>query len=174
MRVFAAIEIPEDIKARILEFEEEIKPEGVTPVRGDAVHITLQFFGEIDEHKVEQIKSVMNGIKTGRFEVSLQGVSSFTPKIMRVIYIPVLSGAEKVSAIHKALAEGTGMVGDEKFVPHATVARVKRRPGAGLMDAIGRYSSIRFGSFDADSIVLKKSTLKEEGPVYEELYKSEL
>jgi 2'-5' RNA ligase len=46
--------------------------------------------------------------------------------------------------------------------------------GKRIIDAIGRLAETDFGSFEASSVVLKKSMLTREGPVYTDLYELEL
>ena len=58
MRVFIAVEISElEILNKIQTFQNELKI-NAKPTRIDQIHFTLQFLGEIEEDKCEQVKDV--------------------------------------------------------------------------------------------------------------------
>ena len=175
MRVFAAIYIPDEIKANILEASKYFALRGVTLVKRDALHITMHFFGEIEEKDVARIKSAMDGIRTGSFGVTVQGISFFKPEHIRVVYAGITQGAENVTEVHNRLVDSLKIHDEERFVPHITIARVRGiKDRRAFLELASEYEEYDFGSFTVDSLVLKKSTLTGEGPVYEELYKSEL
>ncbi len=175
MRVFAAIEIPEDVKKRILNASKYFALRDVTIVKEEALHITLQFFGEINERRVAEIKSALDSVKHGSFEVTLRGISFFKPERIRVVYVGVSTGAERITELHNLLLGRLNMQEEEKFVPHATIARVRgMRDRHAFLELASEYEDYDFGSFVADAVTLKSSTLSATGPAYEELYKSNL
>jgi len=55
-----------------------------------------------------------------------------------------------------------------RFTPHATVARVKS-PDPSLFSVLKDLSRTGYGSCTVNGMVLKKSTLLPQGPVYEDL-----
>ena len=175
MRVFAAVEIPGEIKRRILEASKYFAFREVTLVRETALHITLQFFGEIDENEVERVKEAMDSVKIGSFNVTLRGIGFFKPEHIRVIYAGVSEGSDRITEVHNKLISALRMREEERFVPHATIARVKgMRDRRAFAELVSEYEDHDFGSFTVDSIRLKSSVLSAGGPEYEELYKSEL
>ena len=175
MRVFAAIEIPDGIKEGILEASRYFALRDVTLVRKEALHITLQFFGEIEDKDVAVIKSAMDSIKTGGFEVTVQGISYFKPERIRVVYAGITQGADKITGIHNRLAESMKIHDEERFLPHVTIARVRgMKDRRAFVELATEYEEHNFGTFAVDSLVLKKSTLTSGGPVYELLHESKL
>lgn len=179
MRAFIAIEVPEELKERVLAASEKLKTESIVLVKKEAMHITLHFLGDITEAEAEKVKEAMNSVTHRPFEASLSGISCFTPNFIRVIFADVTKGKEEISAIHRELStplSGAGIrIEREEFVPHLTIARVKYAADRGrLLDLIKRNSAAEFGSFAVNSIVLKKSLLAASGPLYTELHKREL
>ena len=179
MRAFIAIEVPEEVKERVLAVSERLKTESIVLVKKEAMHITLHFLGDITDSEAEKTKEAMNSVTRKPFEASLSGISCFTPNFIRVIFADVAEGKEEVSAIHRELSvplSGAGIrIEREEFIPHLTIARVKYAADRGkLLDLIKRNSAAEFGAFAVDSIVLKKSLLSNAGPLYTELYERKL
>ncbi len=175
MRVFAAIEIPREVKARMLDASRYLAFKEVTLVREEALHLTLLFFGEVSEARVREIEAAMDSIGGGGFGVTLHGIGFFKPERIRVVYAGVAAGAERLASMHDYLARRLGVGSGERFVPHATMARVRGlRERAAFMEVAREYEDCDFGSFQADSITLVRSELGYGAPVYEELYKSKL
>ena len=70
MRTFVAVEISKrEILKKIQTFQEKIKIDAKA-TRVDQIHFTLQFLGEIDEEKCEQVKDVLNEIDFSGIEIS--------------------------------------------------------------------------------------------------------
>ncbi len=175
MRVFAAVEIPDEIKKRILEASKYFAFRDVTLVKENALHLTLQFFGEIDDMQVDEIKEAMRAIKPGAFKVTMHSIGFFRPERIRVVYVGVSEGMEKITGIHNELIHKLNVREEERFIPHATIARVRgMRDRRAFTELVSEYEDHDFGSFTVDSITLKSSTLSASGPAYEDLYKSEL
>lgn len=175
MRVFAAICIPEGTKKKLLEASRYFSFRGVTLVKTDALHITLHFFGEIDEKKVGMVKDAMDSIETGSFRVTLHGIGFFRPERIRIAYAGISDGADKVIGLRNALLHKLRIHDEERFVPHATIARVRgMRDRKAFLELATEYEDYDFGSFTVDSVSLMNSRLSAEGPRYEELYKCEL
>lgn len=174
MRLFTAIELPDDIKKRIIEKSQEIEAPGITLVKEEALHITLHFFGEKSETEAEKIKKALEELSWSTFKVNLYGINTFSPKFIRVIFVSLKEGASEVSQLYSKLsslldAEKISYE-KEKYVPHVTIARVKYANRERLIEFINKYKDYQFGSFDVSSFYLIKSTLTSSGPVYEKLY----
>ena len=90
MRVFVAVEISkEEILKKIETFQKNVGIDA-KPTKIDQIHFTLEFLGEIDQIKYEQVKDVMEKISFSSFNISLKGVGVFPNlKNPRVIWIGV-------------------------------------------------------------------------------------
>ena len=177
MRSFIAIDIPEEIKEKIMmvakELEEKIKGNAKF-VERENLHITLKFLGEIEENKVQEIKKIINSISISPFRIKLRGIGVFpNENFIRVIWI---GGESKelekiVDHLNKELEKNLKIRTEEqKFTIHLTIARVKSK--INISDFLDKYKNYEFGEFevsDINQIKLKKSTLTPKGPIYEDL-----
>lgn len=168
MRTFIAIDIPKNLKEKIYNaFNNERKNmKGVKWVEEENLHITLKFLGEIKEEKIKEIEKILDEVshKFKSFEVSLGQLGGFPDfKNPRVLWIGVLP-SEKIEEIFKFVEERVERISIEreerKFHPHITVARIKERKGI-------YFERKKFDNkFKVDNVVLFKSDLRPEGPVY--------
>lgn len=178
MRAFIALEVPYEIKERAEALEKEFGMEGLSLVKKEAMHITLQFLGEIDVGQAEKVAGAMEKIRFVPFRVSLSELSYFSPRMIRVVFVEVARGKEELQELYAKLSVALTAAGirfeEEKYTPHFTIARAKHvRDIRKLREALSKNSKVELGSFDVRSVVLKESTLTPSGPVYRDLYKLE-
>ena len=179
MRAFIALEISEVLKQRAEELEKEFQIEGLTLVKTEAMHITLQFLGETSVEQAEKVVGVMKKLKVKPFRLDLAGLSYFSPRLIRVIFVEISNGIEPLQDLYNKLSDGLTANGirfeEENYTPHLTIARAKRvRYIRKLREILDKNSKVELGSFEVRSVALKESTLTPEGPVYRDLYKLNL
>ena len=105
MRIFVAVEISSiEIQKKIEKFQQDVKI-NAKPTRVDQIHFTLQFLGEIDEGKCNEVKNALNKITFSQFNISLNGVGGFPSlKNPRVVWVGIKKdGAKTVSYTHLTL-----------------------------------------------------------------------
>lgn len=135
MRIFLAIEIPQDIKEKLVEVQEELRPliPGVRWEKGEKLHLTLVFLGKVEEERVEELKEVVReGIKGVKgFNVELSGLRFFpNEKRPRVVLLEVGEGVGEFRRLQKGL---TGALSEAVFEfarpgkPHVTLGRFKQQ-----------------------------------------------
>ncbi len=170
MRTFIAIEIPLEIRKKVIDFINMVRT--VQPIKWvefENLHITLKFLGEVSEDRVkrviESVESVMKGIKP--FAVSFEGLGCFPdPRYPRVVWIGVKEGAGEISVLQQHIDQAllaTGFPVEKKFHPHLTIGRVKVR--CDLSNILGK--EFKSEPYTVKSITLFKSTLTPKGPIYE-------
>lgn len=173
MRTFLAVRVPEHIRKVIYEFT-RIEAKKELPIKWVAfenLHITLKFLGEIDEKKKVEMAPVISqiGQKHSPFQVQLEGLGCFpNPRNPRVLWVGVKEGETQLCDIAAELEKELAPFGfkeEKRFHPHLTIGRIKKFCKVDDILA-NRMSTDAFG---IDSVVLFKSTLKPNGPVYEEL-----
>ena len=172
MRLFIAIEIPEEVKDYIGKIQENIGNKGkIRLVNKGQIHLTLKFLGEVQPDKTEKVKEELKKIKFKPFSVYLDSVGVFpSESYIRVVWIglkPENGILELQSSIDEKLK---GLFEKEKdFKAHVTLARVK------LIDDKKRFIEqlkkikVEHKKFDIGSFKLVKSTLSPKGAVYEEM-----
>lgn len=124
MRAFTAIDIENSKKLEKLEKLQEEINYGFNKVKPEKMHITLQFFQNIDKSQVKQIKEAMQNIKLGVFEIKIKGVGVFpSRKHVRVVWAGIESN--KIFELKKqASKHGVKDSNSHEFQPHITLARV--------------------------------------------------
>ncbi len=175
MRAFIALDVPEEMKQKAEALGNDFRIGGITLVKKEAMRITLQFIGEIDAAQAEKVTYAMKSLKFKPFKVTLSGLSYFTPRMIKVIFVEVSEGAPELKVIYEKLSSALRRYGvsfeREDYVPHFTIARVKwAKEMRKLRDAIEKNSKIELGSFEAKEISLKESDFTPSGPVYRNLY----
>jgi 2'-5' RNA ligase len=168
IRAFIAIDVPE-FKI-ILKFEDELAKLGkMKIVEPENLHFTLKFLGDIEEDLSEEIKTIIESFKYRTFQVTLRGCGAFpNMSYIKIVWIgadegPIREMSEQIDEKLRALA----FKAEKDHVPHLTVARVKSKIVD--MSIFEKYKNTEFGTFKVEYIKLKKSTLTEEGPIYEDI-----
>ena len=173
MRVFIAVEISnEEILEKIQTFQKNVKI-NAKPTRVDQIHFTLQFLGEINDEKCQQVQDALNKISFSQFDISLRSVGGFPNlKNPRVIWVGLeKDGARKLIDLANDIGTKLTKLGfekDKKFKPHLTVFRVKKRIES-VSSIMKDFEAMEFGTETVSKIKLKKSVLSPKGPEYSDL-----
>lgn len=132
MRVFAALELPEDSVRKIAEWQAPLISSypSLKWVSVDKMHITLRFYGDIGSDILKRVRGTMAEWRPGPLEFSLLKAGSFGRRGSPSVYwlggefpAEVMEQARRLGAI----PDGKGAVSARRFLPHLTVAR--RRGG---------------------------------------------
>jgi 2'-5' RNA ligase len=175
MRVFIAIEIPNEIRKALGDVQRALRPltSNAKWVAPESIHITLKFVGETPEKRLEDIDTALTGLSWKPFTITVHGVGFFPgTRSPRVFWAGM--EAPTMEGLSEQLDTRMERLGFEKekraFRPHITLARAKNtRIDASLVSAAAKYEDHDFGSFAVDRVFLFKSTLKPSGAVYEKL-----
>lgn len=173
MRAFLALELPEEVKTYLGSISDEMSKyeREVRWVRAQNQHITLKFFGEIDENLKERIVGRLKDV-SHRFSpilASLGDISGFPKKqAAKVIIVTLKKGAEEIKRMAEALDEEwkkIGIKGEEReFSPHITLGR-RKSPSA-----IRAPISVENMEFELKELILFRSTLTKDGPIYDPIF----
>ncbi len=176
IRSFLAIEIPRTILKEIEEVQGDLRSShaDVRWVTPGNIHLTLKFFGNIEESKVDTIVgSIEDTVRaTPVFHMTAGSIGAFpNQRSPRVIWIGFSSGADTLIAFQKKLDIELAKVGFEPegrpFQAHLTLGRVKSSRGRD--DLVGRmeaYQEKIFGDVAVERVVLFKSDLRPSGAIY--------
>ena len=176
IRSFLAIELPKLILKKIEEVQRDLRSTraDVRWVNPEKIHLTLKFFGNIEESRIDPIfKSIEEPIRnTPPYSIEVKGVGAF-PQLRnpRVIWIGLVNGKEILTSFQKQIEAQLEKIGfqteNRPFHPHLTLGRMKSSRGREEM--VGRMEKHReeeFGDFQVERVILFKSDLKPSGPVY--------
>jgi len=174
VRAFIAIDVDKTIRDEIQGFVKSIN-KCSTQVRWTEIHnihLTIKFLGEITESKAFELKSVLGELirQHQTFELIIKGTGCFpnlkTPKILWL-------GIERSEQLHKiheqieeiCLSSGIGRQ-DKPFSPHITIARIKDNVPQEFTERIMKEKHRQWGILSVTEVLLMKSLLKPEGPIY--------
>lgn len=166
MRTFIAIELPQEIKEKIGNFEKEI--EKFVPLRFVSpknLHLTLFFLGEIEGTKLPE---VVGAVKAGTWEIKPFYLFLGKPEFFtHGLWLNIEGQIEVLEKLYQQISKELKIrnfnVETRPFSAHVTIGRSKSK-------------SKRFefrekikGKFRVDSIGVFTSRLTPEGPIYKKV-----
>ena len=176
IRSFLAIELPKPILKKIEEVQGDLRSThaDVRWVSPEKIHLTLKFFGNIEESRIDSIfKSIEEPVRNILpFTIRVQGMGAFPQlKNPRVIWVGLVNGSEILTSLQIQIETQLEKVGfqpeDRPFHPHLTLGRMKSSRGkeelAGRME---KHKEDEFGDLRVERVVLFKSELRPSGPIY--------
>jgi len=142
-------------------------------VRPELMHLTLKFLGDADESLVEEIVMRIAKVTEGLqpFRIRLNGMGAFpSMSNIRVVWVGIENGGT-LERIAEMLDESMGELGFERekrgFKPHLTLARTKSaRNIANVQEILMENAATDYGEYAVDRVLLKKSVLTPNGPIY--------
>ena len=168
------------MKAKISGIQEKLKAAGadVSWTRPEGMHLTLKFFGEIEDKRIPKIEKALDAVVDGipTFTLSVSGMGTFPDmRRPRVIWIGLKEDGGNLLRLQKGVEEDLKKTGfpseDRRFTPHITLGRIRSNKNTDkLLRLIEEEKVEELGSFDVSEVHLIKSELKPAGAEYTELY----
>ncbi len=174
MRLFIAVDIDEKLKQKILEVQSKLPKHDLKLVEPENLHFTLKFLGEQPDDKISEISSILKNIalKYKHFAIQIENIGTFpSENYVRVIWVGSVGLEKLLLDVHTSLKKFKEE--DHKPHPHLTIARV-RASSPELKNVLSQLADSEIGQMTVTSFVLKKSTLKRTGPVYEDVKRFDL
>lgn len=175
MRAFLAFPIPPEVKRYLNGVAKRMasRVEGVKWVGEEGQHITVKFFGDLDDGLAREMETTLSpiGLSYGPFPVNLQRIDAFPGrKRARVIVVTLSQGVDNIGTIFHAIESFLSALGVEKeernLIPHITLGR-RRVPAPLLERDVPDLDEV---SFSIDRLVLFRSTLTPKGPIYDRVW----
>jgi 2'-5' RNA ligase len=178
IRSFLAVEVDDEaISMQILNLQKTLLETNanLSLVAAKNTHITLKYFGEIPLRTVKMICNELQKIRFNPFQIRLKGVGVY-PSLRRinVVWIGMDQGIIELTDLLNQIKPGLTKLGfppaHRGFTPHVTIARVRSsRHRDQLAKVVSLMNDVDIGSFNADSVKLKRSVLTKKGPIYSTL-----
>ena len=180
IRAFLAIDPPEEILQAIGRIQGRLQMMihgELRWVRPEAIHLTLEFFGDIPESAVADIAAVVEPAAAGAapFSLAIGGAGVFPDQRRpRVLWLGMNGDVPRLLLFQQGLEAELGRIGfpaeERPFRPHLTLARIKSARGlTGLERALEMEEGSTAGEFTASGIGLIRSELTPRGAVYTRL-----
>jgi RNA 2',3'-cyclic 3'-phosphodiesterase len=174
IRAFLAIRPTEPVITSLLAAQTELDEAGadVRWVSAEAVHLTIQFLGDVRESEVPQIQSglVEQLGALPPFEIECRGLGTFpNQKRPRVVWVGLRGdGIQRVADAAETVLSPLGFPPEERdLTPHITIGRVRSARGAeALVRALKENGDRVFGSCRIEEVILYRSQLRSDGAVY--------
>jgi 2'-5' RNA ligase len=178
-RLFAALELPGDVRRSLAAFGREAAAgdRALRPAREDALHLTLAFLGHRALAEVDLAREAVRGAAGSPAPVlTLTDALWLAPRRPHVLTVALEDSGGVLAALQSdvvaRLADALPWEPETRpFRPHVTVARVRRewRPRVADLPAAPQ------ATFTAGAVVLFRSHLGGRGPArYEALERAEL
>jgi 2'-5' RNA ligase len=188
-RVFAALELPAELRRRLAEVQgnlsQTVPGDDVRWSRLDGVHLTLKFYGDVDTERLPDIQAGLAraAAEAAPMRLAVEGLGVFpSPQRPQVIWAGLagdLSSLHALQAAVEAEATALGFKAEEReYAPHLTLGRVngRMRPAQhrALIDFLAEARQLPLGSIEADQLTLLRSQLRPGGSVYTVLFSAPL
>ena len=185
MRCFIALDLPKQVIEEIKKIQNALPEFAGKKIESKNLHLTLKFLGEISKEKTEQIRENLKKIKFQKFETKIDSIGVLSEKIIRIVWLHLTN----CDALQKEIDDSLkGLFKPEqRFMGHLTIARVKNvknsprddsskddsgepsaEPKKEFLEKLKKIKTPKI-SFIVENFKLKSSTLKAEGPVYEDI-----
>lgn len=164
-RLFAAIKLPEFIVDELTDLQK-----GVPDAKwsdAEKFHITLGFFGDMDEAQAEVLDQYLADIRQSPFEISLSGAGHYGRAEPHSIWIGVNESSELselARAVRKAARASGTQMDKREFRPHITLAYLRAFPDIQAVAAWEQcHSSYQSDPFWVNGFYLQSSWRRKSG-----------
>lgn len=167
LRLFTAIELPDDIKLELKKLHVPLP--GAKWVKPEDYHITLRFAGDIDNAVAREFASGLAEASTHVFELRLSGVGAFGHNDPHTVWAGVEPSPplETLARAHERAARNAGLPPEKHgFKPHVTLARLKSATPEPVARFLQRHGGYRSELFVVGRAVLLSSKPKTGGGPY--------
>lgn len=182
VRCFVAIELDPALVGQVGEVQRglavRIDPRAVAWQGPEKWHVTLKFFGNIDEAHIAELSAALDAACTGTHPLALRvgGLGCFpSPRRPRVIWIGMRGEVAELARLQDRIESATEQFAPREarsFHPHITLGRVKTTRPRELREITAAIEAERaddLGGWTAQRIVLVRSVLDPRGSVYSQL-----
>jgi 2'-5' RNA ligase len=185
LRVFCAIELPSEVRARVIEHTKLLRdaaPEvRASWERAEKLHLTLKFLGEIAPNRIEALSDAASRAaqNTQPFILTLEGAGAFpTRGLPRILWLGVNDSSGVLSQLQKHLEEECESVGfareERPFHPHLTIARIRTPTATRQLARLHQEIGFVAIDFPVKELVVMRSELGPGGSNYKEISRHRL
>jgi len=173
MRMFVAIEVPEDTKEYMIEIQKKIGNDlaKIRFVDKKQMHLTLKFLGEVQLNGIDIIKSKLKKVEFESFSVYLDSIGVFPDEnYVKVVWIG-LNPEYEIMKLQRIIDESLKelFAKEDNFKIHLTLGRVKFVKDKEKFVRNLRKINIDNKKVNVNGFKLMKSALSQKGPIYEEI-----
>jgi 2'-5' RNA ligase len=173
MRLFVALDLPEQVRAALAEWGAQAVDRAGDVLRAvppENLHLTLAFLGAREEAQAEAIGAIVTTSAGNTCNLSLGAPLWLPPRRPGVLTVEVSDATGALAGLHAsviaAVHAGTEITPEARpFRPHITVARVRR----GARISPQHLQKPPSAAFNATALTLYRSIMSPKGARYEPL-----
>ena len=176
-RLFIAVSIPEEVKARMEAAQEELRralrSHSVRWTRPEQFHLTLKFLGAVAAARAAELEGALRAAcrEFGPLQLRAERVGFFPDqRYPRVVWLGVQDADDRLTRLQQAVDTATRAFAaeqkEERFSGHVTLARIKglhRSEAEALSQAAAGMGERLFGQWTALEVELMRSELMSQG-----------
>jgi RNA 2',3'-cyclic 3'-phosphodiesterase len=175
MRLFLAIELPDDVREHLARVQERVRESAgkASYPRAENLHVTLKFLGETRDKDLPPLCESLAKVSGGSIELTPTGIECFPEKgPVRVITAAMGGSADALAALHKSIEQRCHFLGFDrerrKYRPHVTLARARPTLPSVMRDQLRTATAHLFSAaaFTVRDFVLMSSQLFPKGSQY--------
>lgn len=168
MRLFIAIELPDDVKGVLSRLRADITGARWVPV--SQLHLTLSFLGDVDDASVKLLTSGLKQIRAPGFDLVFAGVGCFpnqrNPRVLWVGIRPEPFLSDLAAQVRSVVFACNIATEDRPFSPHITLARIRQPIRQPISPFIDLYQKLELPAFPVHEFILFTSRLTPQGAIH--------
>jgi 2'-5' RNA ligase len=132
MRLFLAIELPDDVRSHLLVARQRLETglPKIAYTRPENLHLTLKFLGEVDKKRVDGIAESLSRISTQRIELQANEIECFPARgAVRIVTAALTGTLPPLRALVENVEQRCKFLGFEReqraYKPHVTLGRAR-------------------------------------------------
>lgn len=169
IRLFAAVDVPEDVGLDLTRRQTGIPGARWRPL--EALHVTLRFFGEVDEQRAADLDGELSRVSAEPFDLALEGVGGFGEgHRTHAIWAGVAENPalRRLQARCETAARRAGLEPDNRnYKPHVTLAYLKNADTAKVGAWLQSHALLKSPPFRVTWFGLWSSWLSQDGSRYD-------
>lgn len=171
IRLFTALSVPDDVAETLARRQTGLP--GAKWRTADQLHVTLAFYGEIDERRADDLAAELERAATGGpFDIALHGVGAFGDAHRSHTLWAGVERSERLGVLAgrcRAAGERAGVSMEKRdYRPHMTLAYLKAQTNPDRIGAwITGHNLLRSPPIRVDRFGLYSSVLTHDGSRYE-------
>lgn len=164
MRLFAAIDIPDDLKDALRSFVSRLRPTAKinwSPIAN--LHVTTKFIGEWPTERLDEMKRTLASVpRSGGIDITVKGIGWFPNQHRPRVFWTGVDGGEALPALARATEQAVAKLGipveERIYSPHLTLGRIRETVSLDrlhkTLQSLPASCGFEFGSFRAKQFFL--------------------
>ena len=178
MRLFLAIELPDDVRAHLLKVRQTLESSlpKVSYTRGENLHLTLKFLGDLEPKRVDAITESLAHVASPKLDLFAHTIECFPNRGPIKVITAALDGSlPPLRVLVASIEQRCKFLGFDKeqraYRPHVTIARARPALSPKFRLEIEELTASQWPgpTFSAGEFVLMDSQLHPQGSIYKPL-----